>query len=286
MIDSTELFCKVDDFFKKFEPIYLKFIKQSKRIQRVRASKLSLSEIVFIAICYKCSQFNNFKAFFYSIPNNAFKYLPNYQRVIHLINTHQLALHALHFALMKNRQTFYTWIDSTILPVCKNQRIQRHKSLSVIATKGKSSMGWFYGCKLHLAMNQFGEIVSTELSNGHVADIKILSELTKNLKGKVYGDRGYINLKLKEDLKQSGIDLVTYHRKNMKLIQLDEIDKHYLKQRNKIETLFSLLKGQYHLVTSKARSIEGYLAGIYASLCAYQLCHENKPIIRMITESA
>lgn len=71
MIDSTELLSKVDDFFKKFEPIYLKFIKQSQRIQRVRASKLSLSEIIFIAICYKCSQFNNFKAFFYSIPKNA-----------------------------------------------------------------------------------------------------------------------------------------------------------------------------------------------------------------------
>ena len=85
--------------------------------------------------------------------------------MIHLINAHQLALHALHTALTKNQQNSYLWIDSTTLPVCKNQRIQRHKSLAAIATRGKSSMGWFYGCKLHVAMNQLGEIVRSTLSN-------------------------------------------------------------------------------------------------------------------------
>ncbi|MBF7686432.1 IS982 family transposase, partial [Acinetobacter sp. B10A] len=59
-----------------------------------------------------------------------------------------------------------------------------------------------------------------------------------------------------------------------------------LKQRNKIETLFGLLKAKYNLVTSKARSVQGYLAGIYASLCAYQVCHKNKPNIRIIGASA
>ena len=68
----------------------------------------------------------------------------------------------------------------------------------------------------------------------------------------------------------------------MKSVQLSTADEYHLKQRNKIETLFSLLKGKYHLVTSKARSIQGYLAGVYASLCAYQLCHQNKPTIRVM----
>lgn len=62
--------------------------------------------------------------------------------MIHLINRHQLALHALHVALMRGQDTQYLWIDSTTLPVCKNQRIQRHKSLVKIASRGKSSMGW------------------------------------------------------------------------------------------------------------------------------------------------
>ena len=72
----------------------------------------------------------------------------------------------------------------------------------------------------------------------------------------------------------------------MQSVQLCALDEYHLKQRNKIETLFSLLKGQYNLVTSKARSIIGYLTGIYASLCAYQLCHQNKPMIRLMGTSA
>ncbi|NHC04469.1 IS982 family transposase, partial [Acinetobacter sp. 187] len=159
MFNSTELFCLIDDFFLKFETTYWNFLKQSNRSLRIRTAHLTISEICFIAIWYKCSHFNNFKAFFIWLKedkNHLFKYLPCYQRMIHLINMHQLALHALHVVLMKDQGTQYLWIDSTTLPVCKNQRIQRHKSLAKIASRGKSSMGWFYGCKLHIAMNQFG----------------------------------------------------------------------------------------------------------------------------------
>ncbi|RSB48862.1 IS982 family transposase, partial [Acinetobacter soli] len=83
-----------------------------------------------------------------------------------------------------------------------------------------------------------------------------------------------------------GIDLITYHRRNMQAIQLCASDEYHLRQRNKIETLFSLLKGQYNLVTSKARSLHGFLSGIYASLCAYQLTHGNKPTIQIKESSA
>lgn len=285
MFDFTYFFCIIDDFFQKFEASYWEFLKQSTKRLRMRSSQLKISEIVFIAIWYKCSHFNNFKAFFFSLKQNQsqlFRYLPCYQRMVHLIRAHQLALHALHFALMKDGQSHYLWIDLTTIPVCKNQRIQRHKSLAAIATHGKSSMGWFFGCKLHLIMNQSGDMVSTALSNGHTADIKMVEQLVEGLKAKLYADRGYISQELKSRLKVQGTDLITYHRKNMKSVQLSTADEYHLKQRNKIETLFSLLKGKYHLVTSKARSIEGYLAGIYASLCAYQLCHQNKPTIRVI----
>ena len=206
--------------------------------------------------------------------------------MIHLINMHQLALHALHVALVKDQYKQYLWIDSTTLPVCKNQRIQRHKSLVRIASRGKSSMGWFYGCKLHIVMNQFGEIVSSALSNGHIADIKMVEQLVAGLQAKLYADRGYISKELKSNLTDQGIDLITYPRKNMKFVQLKKTDEYHLKQRNKIETLFSLLKGQYNLVTSKARSISGFLSGVYASLCAYQLTHRNKPTIQIIESLA
>lgn len=135
-------------------------------------------------------------------------------------------------------------------------------------------------------MNADGDIVSTELSNGHTADIKMVENLVKGFKATVYADRGYISQSLKKKLRLQKIDLVTYHKKNMKVIQLSKIDQHYLKQRNKIRTLFGLLKAKYNLVTSKARIILGYLAGVYASLYAYQVCHKNKPNIRIIGASA
>lgn len=131
-------------------------------------------------------------------------------------------------------------------------------------------------------MNQSGDIVRMVLSNGHTADIKMVEQLVKGMTAKLYADRDYISQELKNRLKLQGTNLVTYHRKNMQSIQSSKADEHHLKQRNKIETLFSLLKGTYNLVTTRARSIAGYLAGIYASLCAYQLYHQNKPTIRVI----
>ena len=78
-------------------------------------------------------------------------------------------------------------------------------------------------------MNQFGEIVNTVLSNGHVADIKVVEHLIKDLEAKLYGDRGYISQDLKSRLKNQGIDLITYHRKNMKAVQLSTSDEYHLK---------------------------------------------------------
>jgi len=73
------------------------------------------------------------------------------------------------------------------------------------------------------------------------------------------------------------IELITYHRKNMRPMELSPENEAMLRKRNKIEMVFSLLKQQYNLVSSRHHSISGYFAGIYASLCAYQLSHQNKP---------
>ena len=149
--------------------------------------------------------------------------------MVYLISEHQLALHALHLALMKDCQSSHLWIDSATLPVFKNQRIQRHKSISAIATRGKSSMGWFFFCKLHLIMNQSGDIVSTALSNGHTADIKMVEQLVEGLKANIYADREYISQDLKSKLKNQDIDLITYHRKNMQAVCLSKADEYHLK---------------------------------------------------------
>lgn len=76
-------------------------------------------------------------------------------------------------------------------------------------------MGWFYGCKLHIVMNQSREIACSTLSNRHVADIKMGEELVSGMEAKLYRDRGYISEELKNRLKDQSIDLITYHRKSM-----------------------------------------------------------------------
>ena len=78
---------------------------------------------------------------------------------------------------------------------------------------------------------------------------------------------------------------MTYHRENMRPVELSSDDEAMLRQRNKIETIFSLLKQQYNLVSSRHRSISGYFARIYASLCGYQICYQNKPQFTMIRQS-
>ncbi len=122
MFNSTELFCVIVDFFLKFEATYWKFLKQSNHSLKVRTVQLTLSEICFIAIWYRFSHFINFKAFFLWLKqdkSHLFKSLPCYQRTIHLIHMHQLALHTLHVAVMKGQYKQYLWIDSTTLPICK-----------------------------------------------------------------------------------------------------------------------------------------------------------------------
>ncbi len=93
------------------------------------------------------------------------------------------------------------------------------------------------------------------------------------LKAKLYADRGYISQDLKSRLKSQDIDLITYHRKNMQAIQLSESDQYHLKQRNKIETLFSLLERSIQLVTSKTPEVWQAFRWI-----AHLYVHINSPI--------
>ncbi|WP_252150306.1 transposase, partial [Acinetobacter sp. B51(2017)] len=97
---------------------------------------------------------------------------------------------------------------------------------------------------MHVFVDAQGQFIHTQLSNGHTSDIKILPKLAQGYKGKIFGDRGYISEILKDKLGAQGVELITYHRKNMRPLELSLEDELMLKQRNKIETIFSLLKQQ------------------------------------------
>src|SRR6185436_17793175 len=124
-----------------------------------------------------------------------------------------------------------------------------------LAQRGKTSMGWFFGFKLHLVFNNDNEIVALKLTPGNVHDTTPVPALTRDLTGKLFGDKGYIGQKLAEDLLRRGLTLFTRVRKNMKALPLSLEDKALLNARNMAETIIGHIKEFSSLNLSKHRSV-------------------------------
>ncbi len=74
-----------------------------------------------------------------------------------------------------------------------------------LAKRGKTTSGWFYGFKLHLIVNDRGEILSFLLTAGNVADVTVLETLSKGIVDKLFGDMGYISSKVARQLFDQGL---------------------------------------------------------------------------------
>ena len=101
------------------------------------------------------------------------------------------------------------FIDSTSIAVCHIKRSRNNKVFKGLAAYGKSTMGWFYGFKLHLIINNKGEIMNIVLTKGDQSDVSVVKQLIKGLLGKLYGDKGYISKKLFEECFSEGLQIVT-----------------------------------------------------------------------------
>ena len=84
------------------------------------------------------------------------------------------------------------FIDSTPLKSCHIKREKQNKVFDRMAEKSKSTMGWFYGFKLYLVINDKGQIMACKLTGAKTDDRKVVDMLTEGLIGKVIGDKGYI----------------------------------------------------------------------------------------------
>ena len=167
------------------------------------------------------------------------------------------------------QRTGVAFIDSTPLSVCHNKRIGRHRVFAEVARRGKSSMGWFYGFKLHLIVNDQAESLAVQLTPGNTDDRKPLPQMTKNLWGKLVGDRGYLSQKLFEQLFARGLQLITPLRKNMRnqLVVLE--DKLLTRKRFVIETIIDQLKNISRIEHTRHRSTTNFIVNLIASLIAY-----------------
>lgn len=245
-----------------------------------------MSEVMSIVIFYHYSGYKCFKYFYeYGILDVWKSYFPDavsYNRFLELKPACNIPLFFFLYYQNTSDQSGIYYIDSTKLPVCHNKRIYKHRVFDGLAQRGKTSMGWFYGLKLHLITNQKGEIMSFTFSSGNKADANsaIVKTLTKNLKeGKLFADAGYVSKKLLEELMENGIRLFYKFRRNMKNKLIEKGDKWLLKRRTIVETSFDLLKNIFDLWNTRHRSIDNAFNNALASLAAYNLL-ENKPSIK------
>ena len=101
--------------------------------------------------------------------------------------------------------TGISYVDATSIKVCSNKRIKRNKVFKDLAKRGKTTIGWFYGFKLHLIINDKGEILAFQITPGNISDVSVLESLSKGIFGKLFGDKGYISSKLGEKLLKKGL---------------------------------------------------------------------------------
>ena len=272
-----KLFCNVDDFWQVFQARWLGVMLAPGAKPGVRSPGLSPSEIMTILIHFHQSHYRTFKAYYteYVLMRRQpeFPGLVSYNRFVELTPTVIIPLLA-YLQQRRGNCTGIAFVDATVIKVCHNKRIPRHKVFAGIAARGKTTMGWFYGFKLHLIVNDQGEILACRLTPGNMDDRKPLPDLAKTLFGKLFGDKGYISQPLVDQLLAQGLELITPRRKNMKKRPLPLEDKLLLRKRSVIETINDQLKNISQIEHTRHRSVANFLVNLVCGLIAYS--HQRK----------
>jgi Transposase DDE domain len=287
----VERFCEFDDFCKsirtEWEAMLLTAGRTPARKHGPEAG-LADSEIMTLLVLYHGSRFKNFKTFYNGVVlgmlRGYFPGAPGYERFIALTKR-VWALLAFFLASRMGRKTDIYYIDSTPLVVCHNRRIAKHKVFAGLAARGKTSMGWFFGFKLHLVFNHRREIVGLKLTPGNVSDTTPVPALTKDLAGKLFGDKGYIGQKLAQELLRRGLAFMTRVRSNMKSLPVSFFDKALLNGRNIAETIIGHIKEFSSLRLPKHRSVFNAFTHITAAIIAYQIDPLPPQSLRVILPS-
>jgi Transposase DDE domain len=272
MSQLIAMFCDIDDFCKGFEPRYTQRLLQNGQRQRIRQSQLSLSEIMTIIVYFHRSHYRDFKHYYTTYVATYLRpYFPalvSYSRFVELMPRALVPLCG-YLHTRKGRCTGITFVDSTSLAVCHNRRISRHKVFAGYATRGKSSMGWFFGFKLHLMVNDEGELLACRVTTGEVNDQVPVRRLARGLWGQLFGDRGYISQVLHQALWAQGVVLITLLRRNMKPRLMRLWDRLLLRKRFLIETVNDQLKNVSQIEHSRHRSLAGFMVNLVSGLIAY-----------------
>ena len=282
-MDILPVFCDIDDFCLLFEPLWQQRLLSHEPRQRRRASALCLSEVMTIIVLFHTSSYRNFKSYHTEHVMKhlvwAFPRLPSYNRFVELMPSALIPLCG-YLQTRKGQCSGISFIDSTSLKVCHNRRIHSHKVFEGCARRGKTSVDWFYGFKLHLVINDCGELLNLRLTPGNVDDRRPVPELVKELFGKLFADKGYISQTLFETLYDRPLQLVTELKQKMNNRLVSMFDKIMLRKRAIIESVMDQLKNISQIEHSRHRSVANCFVNLLAGLVAYTY-REKKPSLNI-----
>jgi Transposase DDE domain len=281
LLDLLALFCHVDDFYRRFEPSWRTMqLSCSTNKKRNRARSLSHSEVMTILIAFHQSHYRDFKTFYLAYVcrhlRSEFPSLVSYTRFMDYTASVAAPLFV-YLNSIYGSCSGITFADSTDLSVCDNRRIHQHKVFKNIAKRGKTSTGWFFGFKLHVLVNDRGELLNMTMTTGDIDDRKPLFNLLRGvpgIHGKVVADKGYLSQELFEKLRNYSLQLITKARKNMKPKPMLLTDRLLIRKRAIIETIIDQLKNISQVEHTRHRSYTGFLWNVAAAIIAY--CHQKK----------
>ena len=174
----TEIFVMADEFCKVFNAMLtrrgLEEPREDRKRDYHRDCRMSQAEIIVIMIMFHSSNHRYLKHFYLNEICVRYRHLfphpVSYGRFTELEKSVVVQFVIFVKKCLLGKCTGISFVDSTLLRVCRNQRIHMHKVFKGIAQRGKCSLGWFYGFKLHLICNDKGEILNFMITPGDVDD--------------------------------------------------------------------------------------------------------------------
>jgi transposase len=272
------IFCFVDDLLKVIFNSLLPAIKApNQHCPPPKHFNLRLTELITLGIFISFTGHKNWKDYYkhlYTYHLNDFPKLPAYQNFVADMNkVSPLAFIILQgFANVFKAYTPVNWLkfaDSPPLQVCKIKREFTHKVCKGIASKSKSSMGWFYGFKLHIICNQLMEILEFRITTGATDDRKGLDMMWNHIFGMIIADAGYVGKNWQAKARSKGKILFTAVKVKMKKL-MTNFQHQLLNLRETVETVLSVLKYRLGMESSLPRSPLGHLSHYLWCLLAYQ----------------
>ncbi len=278
------LFCEIDDFYLHYmKQITAEAAESDKPERRGRPRHLHPSEVMTILVNFHHSGYRSFKHYYQKHVCRylrwAFPKLVSYNRFVEL-TSEALSVISAYLQMRFGKCNGISFIDSTSIVVCRNQRIHQHRVFAKEAGRGVNTLGWFYGFKLHLIVNTDGELLAAQITPGNTNDRKPVRELTQGLFGKLSGDKGYVSEPLTEALKTQGICLISKVNKNMEPQALSDVDAVLLKKRMCIEAVIEQLKHQSQLEHTRHRSFQNFRVNVFCALIAYTY-QQKKPSVNL-----